>query len=366
MKQGKTLQELAAEVQRQSEAKRDFTADTRQLKVIPADGDFEEWKAGPALEVNGMGRFPIRDTAHSNVSAKMQIPKRYYDRMLQEAPNLLALNVNHWFDNQPKKTLVRTLDGHARALLSNRYRVLDNDEVLEAALISLQGMKTKVEVRSCEVTEKHLYLKINFPEVTAEIRERGRKKGDIVEAGCMIKNSEVGLSILKVLPFINRLVCLNGSIMTDYGLKKRHVGRVAGSGDEAEEFFKDDTLKADDEAFLLKLRDTVAAAADEALFKSQVKKIEAATENELEGDIPETVEVIRKKYHMTDGEKSGILEHLIKGGDLSQWGMANAITRTSQDVSDYDRATELEAVGGQVIELSRREWRVLNVEKKAA
>jgi hypothetical protein len=36
---------------------------------------------------------------------------------------------------------------------------------------------------------------------------------------------------------------------------------------------------------------------------------------------------------------------------LSARRTANAVTRTGEDASDYDRATELEATGGRVIEL---------------
>jgi hypothetical protein len=39
--------------------------------------------------------------------------------------------------------------------------------------------------------------------------------------------------------------------------------------------------------------------------------------------------------------------------------MANAFTRLSQDVESYDRATELEAVGGNIITLGRSEYREL-------
>lgn len=37
----------------------------------------------------------------------------------------------------------------------------------------------------------------------------------------------------------------------------------------------------------------------------------------------------------------------------------NAITRMSSDVESYDRATDLERVGAQVIELPRDDWKVL-------
>jgi hypothetical protein len=38
------------------------------------------------------------------------------------------------------------------------------------------------------------------------------------------------------------------------------------------------------------------------------------------------------------------------------WGLANAVTRSSQDVEDYDQATEMEKLGAKVIELDKRDW----------
>ena len=65
---------------------------------------------------------------------------------------------------------------------------------------------------------------------------------------------------------------------------------------------------------------------------------------------------IKKRLALTDGQRDSILTHLLQGNDLSRWGLANAVTRASQDIEDYDQATELEKLGGKVIELSGREW----------
>jgi hypothetical protein len=62
---------------------------------------------------------------------------------------------------------------------------------------------------------------------------------------------------------------------------------------------------------------------------------------------------------LTEGDKSSVLRHRLRGGDLSAWGLANAVTRTAEDASDYGRATELEAAGGRVIELPPSDWRAL-------
>ena len=56
---------------------------------------------------------------------------------------------------------------------------------------------------------------------------------------------------------------------------------------------------------------------------------------------------------------AGVLRHLIVEGDLSGYGIVNAVTHYSQDVEDYDRATEFEALGGKLIELAPTDWKCL-------
>ncbi|WP_298435735.1 hypothetical protein [Ottowia sp.] len=80
---------------------------------------------------------------------------------------------------------------------------------------------------------------------------------------------------------------------------------------------------------------------------------------ELKSSAVKTVEVLRQRYTLTEEEGDGVLNHLIRGGDLTGYGLVNAVTRYSQDVGDYDRATEFEALGGKLIELSSREWKGL-------
>ena len=50
------------------------------------------------------------------------------------------------------------------------------------------------------------------------------------------------------------------------------------------------------------------------------------------------------------------LQHLLQGGEMSKWGLANAVTRTAEDASEYDRATEMEALGWNIVKMPEREW----------
>ena len=62
----------------------------------------------------------------------------------------------------------------------------------------------------------------------------------------------------------------------------------------------------------------------------------------------------------TESEGEGILQHLIEGKDFSLYGLANAVTRFSQDVEDYDRASKLEEIGYNVLTMSPELFRTVN------
>lgn len=347
MKTGQTLQDVATILERQRESKRDFIAPTQQLVIEPTNNDKDV-----RIKVNGQGYFTLGEIAHEQIAARTGIPNKYYERLRLNAPNLLAANVNHWFTVTPEKRMVRTLDGNVRAFLSDRYRPLDNPDLAEVVLPIIQDLGCKIE--SIAVTDKRFYIKAVTPRVMAEI-----KQGDVVQAGISISNSEVGLGSVKVDPLVFRLSCLNGLISQDYSMNKYHVGRGHEGGDMAEEFFSDATRMADDKAFWMKVRDVVKGAFNTDVFNKIVNSMRDITERAIEADVVQVVDVVQKKFGFSQDEKSGVLKHLIQGGDLTQYGLLNAVTRMSQDVESYDRATEVEKMGGQILELPKREWELI-------
>ena len=79
--------------------------------------------------------------------------------------------------------------------------------------------------------------------------------------------------------------------------------------------------------------------------------------------VPHVQELTTKEYGNSEAESKGILGHLIAGGDLSLYGLANAVTRQAQDVESYDRSTELEATGYKIITMAPALWRSLTRER---
>lgn len=357
MIQGRSIQAVAALLENQRKTARDFVADTRAMHM-------EETGAALVLDIldrtEKMGALSVNDWSHQQIGTAVGVPKPYYDRMRQEAPALLARNVNHWFSAQPGKHLVRTIHDDAdrriiRAVCGSKYRPLDSFDLLEATLPELVAAGCKIE--SAELTERRLYIQARTPRVEGEVR-----KGDAVQAGIIISNSEVGSGALSVQPLVYRLACTNGMIVPDYAYQRRHVGRAHGGGTQdvgAAEFFTDETKKADDRALFMKARDTVRGVLSEQGFAKVLDKMRGAAEDKSTATPDAIVERTAKRFDLTEGERGNVMRHLVEGGDLSRWGLLNAVTRSAQDATDYDRAVELERTGGMILELPRQDWQRL-------
>ena len=206
-----------------------------------------------------------------------------------------------------------------------------------------------------------MYIKALFPGIESDLDPA---IGDIVQAGLTIQNSEVGAGALSFDPFALRLFCLNG-MTTNVGQKRRHVGKRQGEEDNAAEFYRDETKAKDDEAFWMKIQDTARASITQEGFEKIAQRMRDTKTQQL-GNPIEVVEIAAKKFGLNEGEQSGILQHLVTGGDLSGFGLLNAVTRYSQDVDDYDRASDLERLGGTIIELPQSAWKEFSPAQVAA
>jgi len=362
MKTGRTLTELAMEIERQQSSKRDLLACTKDLEVV--------FDAGISKDV-GL-RFPgdipdtdIGDIAHQQIGQHTGIPAGYYNKMRSEAPGLLADNVNEWFRKYPAKRVVRTLDNKARAFLSDGYRPLEHADLAESIMPVL--FELKLEIMSCEITERRLYIKAVDERIKKDVPS-GRKIGDgshvffdTCSPAIIVSNSEVGLGMLSVETGIFTKVCTNLATIAEGGMKRRHVGarHELTDGEHMRALLTDETKRATDKAIWLQVRDVVKGAFDEVRFTQATQKLAAMGEQKIEGDPIKTIDLAAKRWTLNDGERNSVLKHLIEGGDLSRYGVFNAVTRTAQDSPDYDRATELEKLGGKIIELPRQEWQEL-------
>lgn len=353
MKQMFSLSELATAIEGNARLVQDFIAPSAALSMQP--------DASMAIGSNE-NIMPILPSGHSQLSTLLKIPADYYERSRSSDTLMLAAQVNHWLGKRDpaERRMVRTLGKQVRAFLSDSYRRIDNHEVATVVLDILKRVPG-LRIASTAITDSRMYIKAVSTAIEAPVEGSKRGVGDLVQAGVVISNSEIGLGSLGVHGFAEFLWCTNGMVRSKDGLRITHLGRKVDASIEG--LLSDNTKKLEDEAVLSKVRDVIMGAFNPDAFKKFVDSLSASTKEPITApDIPAVVEALGSPVSglgLNQTERNGVLKHLIEGGDLSKYGLVNAVTRTGQDAESYDRATELEAAGFKLLEMPGRDWQRL-------
>src|SRR5262245_14980537 len=116
MKQGISLAELAAELERQEAVKADYIADTRRMHFTThftnPDGGEGGWNSELDLigegATEGTSGLVVLPRAHQQIATHLNIPWRFYQRLQGESAlhPLLDENVNRLLRHQPTRRMV--------------------------------------------------------------------------------------------------------------------------------------------------------------------------------------------------------------------------------------------------------------------
>lgn len=356
-----SLGDLASELTRMQATKRDYVVDTRRMtfsSTVGIGANLAEQGAGSWLTFDssdprdeGVGGGKLNDYAHNQIAQRLDVPRKYYDRMRAEAPELLDRNVLHWLHATQQTRLVRMLDGNVRAFLSDRFRRLDNYDLVERAVIPALTGIDGLTFHVADLTPERMTLRAILPGLEREITV-----GQIVQAGVQVKNSEVGAGACAIEAFVWKLDCLNGLVSNVGRMRTHHVGRRVADDEESRELYQRDTLRADDRAFYLKARDSIKAAVTSTQFDVLVADMREATTGVIVERPVEATKVLAATFDLGDGEQESVLASLARGGDFSRWGMVNAITDAAKNADTFDRQEELERVGGELLTVRGSKW----------
>jgi len=365
---GKSLTDMAKELERIQEQKQDFIVPTKELEAKVGDNQ----QVNIAFETNeGEHSFGLNSHSSQQVASYLDIPVRYFHKLQQENPILLTDNINHGLENKgqivkrgnkPEGRMIRSLDGYLRGFLSSYYRPLDSHKLLETALPVI--FENGMEVVSSENTERRLFVKALSPKLKTEIQ-----KGDTVQYGLTISNSDVGSGSLRIEPMIYRLVCDNGMI-SNTAMKRFHTGRNQVER-EVFEVLSDETLQKDDAVFWDKVQDILKASMEQVNFEREVERLKEATEIPIENTKLDKVVDKAMKATKVQGEnkKEGILAALASGNEgagLTKYGLVNSFTKAAHQVEEisYEDSIEMERAGGMILDLNKSQWKEI-AEKSA-
>lgn len=354
----------------------------RKYDIVAKSGDMS-YDAQSNIMMAGEHAIKLTTHAHTQLASFLGVDRNYYMKLLDAAADksmreadrvavrdLLGANVNHWLKSAAKldngaemRSRVRMLRTystqtptmHGRAIVSNSFLRLDHEHILGA--LAPYAHDLGLSVLTCNVSPSRLYLKAASPRLKVEV-----KKGDVVQFGVSIANSEIGLGHCSATPFIYRLVCTNGLAIQESlggGSRTRHAGRRLQADGPAYVSSVNTQMK-EIEARISRAKDAIDAALNPKNVEKMSEILRASTEGpQILRPLPAALE-LSSMLGLTKPEGEAMAVNLIQDGDFSRWGALNAVTKMAHNVdvvSDYDRSSEIEAIGARVLTLSQSEWR---------
>ncbi|MDN3029442.1 DUF932 domain-containing protein [Streptomyces sp. S.PB5] len=300
--------------------------------------------------------------ADEGISDKLRIPLAYLRRMRTENVPLLDENVNAWLREGPERRfMLRAFrggsgpgmpgEGVARALLSDSYKLMDNLDMLLAALDGVQQSGHPTRITGCDLTDRRMYVRVESEAVAVQARSLLRgyrspfdgRSGDelpMVSAGFVITNSEVGAGAYTITPRAVIQVCRNGMTMAKDVMRAVHLG---GKQDEGVVNWSGQTQRKTLELITSKTTDAVRTFLSREYVEAKVYEMEAAAGKTLE-EPTKTIEHVTKALSIGNETKDRILAHFVRGGQMTAGGVMQAVTSTAQTLADADQAAVLEAL----------------------
>jgi hypothetical protein len=375
MKRQTTLAELVTELKDQNLQKKDFVVPANLLSMENGELIVNNYNNNDSLskllnEVGVksessdkliLGCLPI---LHQNLSDKLDIPRKYYNRIqgLTDT-SLIDSNVSYWLKNMKGNIFLRTFvnkdknEGFARAILSDRYNVIDNFDVLFATLeaVKASGLNLKIEDNGCDLTESKMYIRfvapdveINAPELLKNYKSpKGNGGvGDGIITGFVITNSELGQGSFSISPRAVVLKCQNGMVFKNDAFGKVHLGSKMEQFSQID--WSEETKRKNYELIMAQVKDAVKQFTSEDFLRKKISELNEYSEVELTHPI-ETVKNVSRFLNITEEKEKNILDFFMRGGDFTAMGVSQALTFYAHETKDADEAHDLESVAVEIL-----------------
>jgi hypothetical protein len=399
-----TLQDFARLLQDQHTRKLDVVAPASAIHA--RDGHLV--LTGTDVEITEDGVTPTEGTylpteiCDAGLADKLHISVAYIRRLRAERPDLWDANINGWLHGRvrnrggertvvaapdPRSFLIRLFRGDgdgsgiARAFLSDRYGIVDNLDVLMAALDGVKRAGVDVDIDGCDLSERRMHVRVVAPQVAAyahellkgyrspfdgrnvgggwtpeRVADASRREGQavaagdesVVFAGFVISNSETGGGAFSLTPRLVVQVCNNGLQIAADTLREVHLGGRMEAGVVR---WSADTERRALDLVTAKTRDAVSTFLDVDYVTAKVRELEDKAGAPVTNPA-KTIGLVAKRLSFTDAQAATILDHFIRGGQMTAGGVMQAVTSAAQMIPNPDTANDMEAAALRVLELA--------------
>lgn len=392
MKKQMTLQELATELQKQNIIKRDFVVPASMLRfqngelVIVGNkhNSVSEILNAAGIATDDSTTYKTTDSFDRQIAAKLEIPMPYFKRMRElisdtNAPSdILDKNVNEWLKRWNGNFLIRTFENAddntyiARAFLGDRYRMLDNIDILFSALDAIKRSGVRLEIESCDLTDTRMYVRFICPDVVIQSPEllknyrvpNGRRapEGDNgIMAGFILSNSETGHGSTFIAPRLVVNACSNGMVFKQDSQRHVHLGGRLQETNAID--WSANTREKNIQLIMAQIGDAITTYLNPEYLGKSIDALVNEGQTKIENPVDAITNVARDLMFSDDSQKQ-LLSYFMTGGDYTGFGVVQAITYFAHDAAtDADERYELEAVAVDYINPAKYDKQIVASDK---
>ena len=293
--------------------------------------------------------FNIHTNALRQVSEKLKIPTTYLISLLigQEWEQKLGYEIlnthNGWTDRN--RVLVRSVGTEVRAFLSDQYRRLNSEMIMNAHVDSIY--KCGGRLSDGFMSDTRMMVESIYPQAIEIVTE---KNGTIYVAfGTRTVSSDYGQGALDMRSFILQGVCLNGAVR-ERVLREIHLGAKLP-----------DNLALSERTYTLDSLTTMSAVEDltRNLYSSEVIKdrmLEVKAATEVVVDANQMLTSMRGLGKLMKGEVDEIGKILMRNDPMDGIQGESTLWKLSQGIAAYantegveqERRMDLQEIAGEL------------------
>lgn len=276
---------------------------------------------------------------------------RNIDAMLDQGQwgrELVTHILGQVFSNiERERVLLRNVEEQTRAVLSDKYLIINEAEVLTEILHAITEMG--IVITASRTTDLEWSVDLLHPHVLEPT------PNEPVLYGVRISNSNFGRGPLKVSALLERMFCTNKMTRKEH-FRRNHIGPRLPDDFQ----FAQETLEANAKLKGLVARDVLRSALSPKAVEEEMRLIAAAHEHKV--DVKKVLGGLVKGSKITKSESKDLAELYNTGGieDLppasggdSMWRLANAFTALARETSP-EKAWDLEQIGGDLLQRSAK------------
>jgi len=286
--------------------------------------------ASVGIRIEDHDEYPLTHHAHRQLAAQARIPMQYYEKLTRESPRLLCENLNLGI---PYRTLLfRILDGAIVAIMTDQYRIIDNDTIFEEVQKDLTESYHDLDVHQYSLTDSRMYVSFLEPTFTFSMQNT-----DVVP-GVIIKNSETGEGAFRADMYLH-LKDADVGLIGDNQAYKIHKGKQLALG--LLNFTEDLT----EEELTIRRDMLLGMAYDPKPFSQWIMRMRANMGRTIEKPL-ETTARVTAEYGIPE-YSSVILTRLIDSDYMTKWTLAIAVA-TAAKLELPDERYRLERIAGRI------------------